>query len=266
MMSPPDDLPAGVYPASAAAAWALGVERSQEDHRLDEIERAVEAGLYRSALPYARWLLMGPGLVDPNDPEDAVSAALEKTLRNYDPSRSSFKPYFHMVLRDVCTDMLRRRGRELLTSAEPEWWNERLHVEALSGTAAVEDQDMRDRIAAALEVLNLSDKQRDRLGRAMDLLGDAEADPFVCLSGEQKKRAVATARQHKKRGADRILDEAGVTAEERAAAKLVRAHPDLGTAKAAAPQLDVAGLSKSAERKVLRLFHTDTEDNNDGHA
>ncbi len=265
-MNPPDDLPAGVQAASAAAPWALSTERSQQDHRFDEIELAVQAGLHKSALPYARWLLMGLDLVDSNDPEDAVSAALEKTLRYYDPSLSSFKHYFHMVLRGVCTDMLRRRGRELPTSAVPQWWDERLHMAALSDTAAVEDADMCDRIAAALEVLNLSDAQRDMLGRLMDLLDGAEADPFAGLSGEERKRAMATARQHRKRGAVRVLDEAGVTAEERAAAKLVREHRTLNQAKAASPELDVAGLAKSAERKVLRLFNTDTEDDHDGHA
>jgi len=265
-MSPSDDLPTGVHAAYSAAAWALNDERSREDHRFDEIVRAVEAGLYKWALPYARRLLKGPGLVDANDPEDAVSAALVKALKDYDPSRGRFKPYFYKVLHNVCTDMLRRRGRELLTAAEPELWNDGPHAAAFSSAAAVEDKDMRDRIAAALEVLDLSDKQHGRLGRAMDLLGDAEADQFGHLTGLQKKRAMASARQQKKRAVDKVLDEAGVTAEERAAARLVRAQRNLDEAKAAAPGLGAAGLCRSAERKVLRLFNTDTEDDNDGHA
>jgi DNA-directed RNA polymerase specialized sigma24 family protein len=266
MMSPSDDLPAGVHAAYSAAAWALRVERSQEDYRFDEIVRAVEAGLYKWALSHARRLLKGPHLVDAKDAEDAVSVALEKVLKDYDPSRGAIKPYLYKVLRNGCTDMLRRNGRELLTTAEPDWWNERPQVEAFSGATAVEDEDMCDRIAAALEVLNLSDTQRGELGRAMDLLDGAEADQFDHLTGLQKKRAMANARQQKKRAGDKVLDEAGVTAEERTAARLVRAHQDLDKAKAAAPGLDVVGLSKSAERKVLRLFNIDTEDDNDGHA
>lgn len=264
-MSLPDDLPAGVHAASEAETWALRIERSEVQPFAEIIRAVEEVGLCKSAIPYARWLL-GPYLGGAIDAEDAVSAALVKARRSYNPSLGGFKPYFYSAVRSVCADMIKDRRRELRTSAELARQNERLQAEALPDTAVVEDEDMRDRIAAALEVLNLSDTQRYMLGRAIGMLDDAEADQFAHLSGPQKKRAMATARQNKRRGAGHVLDQAGVTAEERVAAKLVRTHPSLAAARAAAPQLDVVGLSKSAERKVLGLFNIDLGDRNDGHA
>jgi DNA-directed RNA polymerase specialized sigma24 family protein len=254
---PPDDLPDGVPALSSggqqgvdgtARTWALGDERGRVDQQFEDIVRATEAELLGSARAYARRLLGA------NDVDDALNIVWEKIWASFDPARGAFKPFFFNVLHNTCLDILRhRRTTPQPSSDAPIRWEpgHGRHSPDPADEIIAQIDDLQDRIAAAIEVMDLAEKHRDMLHMMLD---SKDADPPA------DRKAAAAARQQKKR-LRRVLDDlAGLTPDELEAASLVRRHHTVADAAAAAPGIDVQGLFASAKRKVLAVFAIETED------
>jgi DNA-directed RNA polymerase specialized sigma24 family protein len=234
--------------------FALGIERDQADHRFEAIARAVDAALLRSADAYAR------RRVGAHDAPEAISRTWEKVLAKFDPPRGPFKSFFFTVLHNACMDVIRERKHEPEPSEDVTMGSDRTPGASVQDALAAQaDRDeivrqwdhLEGLIAEAIEVLNLTPKHRAAL---RNLLDDGATGP----PGD--RRTAAAERQQRKRMRDWVTNRAGLTAEERAASALVRSHPSLAAAVAAAPGVDVAGLSAAADRKVLALFGIETED------
>jgi hypothetical protein len=287
----PDEVPEGTSAVSSggepdmnglARDWALCGERERADQLFEILVRAVEAELLSSARAMASKLLGA------NDVEDAISTVWTKLLakRNnaigsgraghdvgsgkagskdgpgalpvgFDPGRGTFRTFFLTVLNSTCRDILRHRHAIQLSSvgatAGEELSQSRIfpHVVGHEDEILQRIEGIQDRITAAVEVLDLSEKHRGMLLLMLDTEEDTPlADP----------KAVATARQQKKRLRDKVAKLADLTPDELKAASLVRTHHTVAAAAAAAPGLDVPRLFASAKRKVFALFDIETED------
>jgi DNA-directed RNA polymerase specialized sigma24 family protein len=249
----PDAEPAATGGHDRAREFALGVERDRADPRFEAIARAVDHDLLSRAHAYARQR------AGTRDAPEAISRTWEKVLANFDPQRGAFKSFFFTVLRNACMDVLRERSHQPEPSEDVTVGSDRTPgALAHDAFAAQADRDEIVRhwdhteglIAEAIEVLNLTPKHRAALRNLLDGAAEPSAD----------RKAAAAERQQRRRMRTWVTNQAGLTTEERAAAALVRSHPSLAAAVAAAPGLDVAGLSAAADRKVLALFGVETED------
>jgi DNA-directed RNA polymerase specialized sigma24 family protein len=227
---------------AGARAWALGDERARAHQRFEGIVSAVDDELRGIARATAR------GMVG-DSADDAVSATWEKVLASYSETRGSFRPFFFRVLRNTCIDIQRARkrdaerisqlAREIVRSGASE------HGPTVPDPAedvAQRLSGLQDKITAAIEVLDLTERDRITLGLLLD-----DAD-----SGVPDRRA-------KMRLRDRVEERAGLTPDESTATRLVRRLHTVADAARAAPDLDVPGLFASAKRKVLALFGIEIE-------
>lgn len=271
-----------------AREWALCEERERADQLFEALIRAVEAELLTSARAMAYKLV---GAHDGEDAISTVWAKLlakrKRTIGSgqaerdagmeqagnaeqagnkdspggqpggFDPGRGTFTAYFLTAVHNTCVDILRRRNTAPQPSADATTRGESEQCGLFPDVAGPEDKILRrlegiqDRITAAIEVLDLSDKHRDML-RLM--IGTGEAAPPA------DPKAAAAARQQKKRLRDKVAKLAGLTPDELEAASLVRTHHTVAAAADAAPGIDVPGLFASAKRKVFALFDIETED------
>jgi hypothetical protein len=119
-----------------------------------------------------------------------------------------------------------------------------------------EMDDTNDRIIAAIEVLDLTEKQRGMLRRLLDDEASAPDDPAAA----QAALKAAAIRQQVRRLRGEVDGRVGLTPGEIRAASLLRIHHTVAAAAAAAPDLDVPGLLVSAKRKVRAMFSIVTED------
>jgi DNA-directed RNA polymerase specialized sigma24 family protein len=256
----PDDLPdrapgvssdgqPGVNDAGGTAeALALGDEHGRTDQSFEDIVRTAGAELLDSARSYAR------RLVGANDADDALNTVWEKIWTRFDPARGEFKAFFFTALHHECLDILRHRRvtpqpwADLPADWEPGYGT---HFPDPADEVIARIDDLQDRIAAAIEVLDLPAGHRGMLRMMLDT---QDASPPAA------GKAADAIRQQRKR-LRRVLDErAGLTPGELEAASLVRRHHTVAAAAAAAPGSDVPGLYASAKRKVLALFPIETED------
>jgi DNA-directed RNA polymerase specialized sigma24 family protein len=170
----------------------------------------------------------------------------------FDPDRGPFAAYFYVAVRNACLDVLRRRG----TMPRPDAGVTDGEL-LLPDGGDLEDEilarldHLQEKIAAAIEVLPLSDKHRDMLRLMLDT---GEADPSANGKSSSAERQ---ARRRLRHEVDKL---ANLTLEERHAASLVRRHHSVAAAADAAPDLDVRGLYASATRKVFALFGIERED------
>ncbi len=264
--SPPDETPdgtaaissgapSGVHDVSAGTrAWALGDEQARAYPPFESIVRAANDELLRPARAYAL------RRVGPDDVEDAINTVWEKVLTRFDKNLGTFEAFFFTVLRTTCYDILRNRGRMSLLSGDAASTGEPEHGDPFPDLAdEVIDRidDLQDRIIAAIEVLDLTEKER---GMLRMMLGSEEAGvPDDPADGPADPKAAAAARQQKKRLRAAVDRVAGLTPDELTAASLLRRHHTVAAATAAAPHLDVRGLRASAKRKVFALFDIETE-------
>jgi DNA-directed RNA polymerase specialized sigma24 family protein len=230
-----------------AEALALGDELGRTDQSFEDIVRMAGAELLDSARSYAR------RLVGANDADDALNTVWEKIWTSFDPARGGFKAFFFTALHHACLDILRHRRvapqpwAEVPAGREPEYGT---HFPDPADEVIARIDDLQDRIAAAIEVLDLPAGHRHMLRMMLDT---QDASPPAA------GKADATRQQRKR--LRRVLDErAGLTPGELEAASLVRRHHTVAAAAAAAPGSDVPGLYASAKRKVLALFAIETED------
>lgn len=243
--NPPDGFPDGtpadppgtgpdMPPADSIRERARGFELERMDHRSEDAVRALEARLREPARAYARWL------VGANDAEDAVQAAFIKALDTFDPARGApFPSFFMILLKRECIGILRKRKTlprltDLTTLADsvpgPRSGAEDPEAAAIS-------RDIADQISAATQNLDLPTAYREALRQLID---DGGAD----------RTAAGRKRTERTRG---MLDEqAGLTAAEQGAARLLRQHRPIDEA--------AQGLLASARRKMFSLFGIQPEE------
>lgn len=159
----------------------------------------------------------------------------------FDPDRGSFAAYFYGAVSNACKDVLRHR------QAVPQPDAGVTAGELLPDAGDLEEEiiarldRLQEKIMAAIEVLPLSEKQRDMLRLMLDT---DEAGGGTSAKDRQ-------ARLRLRRELDKLAD---LTPEERHAASLVRQHHTIAAAGEAEKTLDVPGLYASATRKVFALF------------
>lgn len=276
--NPPDD-----SPDDLAYDWVTCEDRNRADQLFEALVRAVESELLTSARTMA-YKIIG----DSNDVDDAINAVWVKILERqrsasgadsaapgamaeqtqdegsperrpggFDPSRASFNRYFFVVLRSACYDIRRRRHSAPLPVADVA-----IYGMGAQGEPAAEAEDfeeeilekiesIKDRITAAIEVLDISEQHRDMLRLFLE--------PEETAPPADHKTAAARQRKQKERLRDQVAALADLTPEELEAVSLVRKHHSVAMAVAVAPGVEVRRLFASAKGKVAALFDIETE-------
>jgi DNA-directed RNA polymerase specialized sigma24 family protein len=245
---------------AGARAWALSDEQARalwQSKDFDGVVRTIDAELLRDARIKA-WQILRT-----HDVDDAISDAWVRVLPRYDRTRGGIRPLFFTVLRTVCIDRLRAGSTEKkkmspLPGDDALLGEAAYHEVVLDIADEVIDEmdDTNDRIIAAIEVLDLNEKQRGMLRRLLDDEASAPDDPAAA----QAALKAANIRQQVKRLRGEVDGRVGLTPDEIRAASLLRTRHTVAAAAAAAPDLDVPGLLASAKRKVRAMFNIVTED------
>jgi RNA polymerase sigma factor (sigma-70 family) len=235
-----------------AREWALCADKELKNELFVIVADAAQQGLAHIAR------VMASRIVGPDEAEDVLNDIWCKVQANekFDPDVGSFHPFFLSLVRHQCIDVLRKRREipapyDLLeTSAEAP------DPDREYATALAHVSDLEARISAAIETLDLPPRDVEMLR----MLIDPPADP---VGGSRDRVARSPGERQQLRRLRRTIDGwAGLTAEEREAASLLRKH-HTATAAAAASGIGLSELQRrlaSAKRKIRCLFNLPSED------
>ncbi len=233
---------------SLAREWALCANQELKNELFVIVADAAQERLVHIAH------VMASRIVGPDEAGDIVNDVWCKvqTHEKFNPDVGSFHSFFLSLVRNQCIDAVRKRREipapyDLLETPAEAPDADREYAAALAHIA-----DLEARISAAIDALDLPPRDAEML-RMLTGPADASRGRMAMSPSE---------RQQLRRLRSKIDDWAGLTREERDAARLLRKHHTV-TAAAAASGIDLPELQRrlaSAKRKIHTLFNLPSED------